>query len=256
MERSDIPSTQAAEPSPGSSNPNRAAEIFNRDVETKGGYVYAQDGKLSSRLATQRWLELMLGLGDVKGRSVADIGCGDGTFTVRYWDRIEPRRMSALDPAFKALVAGAAKAQERPILFVAGDGHRLPYVDDAFDVAILQAILHHDTDPAATIREALRVARDVLVLEPNGYSPILKLIEKLSPYHREHEERSYTAGQLRRWVESAGGRIVKGRFGITVPMFCPDWLARILKLVEPAVERLPLVNRLVCAVYVFRASRA
>jgi SAM-dependent methyltransferase len=236
--------------------PNRAAEIFNRDVETSGGYVYALDAKLSSRLATQRWLQLMLGLTDLKGRSVTDIGCGDGTFTVRYWDRGEPRMMSALDPAIKAVVAGTAKAKGRPIHFLVADGHHLPYPDNAFDVAILQGILHHDSSPEATIREAFRVAREILVLEPNGYSPILKVIERLSNYHREHEERSYTAARLRGWVEAAGGRVIKSRFGIAVPVFCPDWIARLLKFMEPAIERLPLVNRLLCAVYVFYAGRA
>ncbi len=237
-------------------NPNRAAKIFNRDVETKGGYVYALDEKLSTRLATERWLQLMLGLTDLEGRSVTDIGCGDGTFTMRYWDRGKPRMMSALDPAVKAVAAGRAKSEGRPILFVAADGHHLPYADDAFDVAILQAILHHDSDPAATIREAFRVAREIIVLEPNGYSPILKVMERISPYHREHEERSYTAGHLKRWVEAAGGRVTRGRFGIAVPMFSPDWLARVFKFIEPPIEKTPLVNRMLCAVYVFQASRA
>jgi SAM-dependent methyltransferase len=237
-------------------NPNRSAAIFNRDIDTKGGYVYALDEKLSTRLATERWLQLVLGLTDLEGRSVTDIGCGDGTFTMRYWDRGKPRMMSALDPAVKAVVAGSAKSQGRPILFIAADGHRLPYADDAFDVAILQAILHHDSDPAATIREAFRVAREIIVLEPNGYSPILKVMERISAYHREHEERSYTAARLKRWVESAGGRVTRGRLGVAVPMFCPDWLARIFKFIEPPVEKIPLVNRMLCAVYVFHARRA
>jgi SAM-dependent methyltransferase len=236
--------------------PNRAAEIFNRDIEAKGGYVYALDEKLSSRLATERWLQLMLGLAGLEGRRVVDIGCGDGTFSARYWDRGKPRMMSAIDPATKALVAAASKNAGRPILYIAADGHRLPFADDSFDVAILQAMLHHDSDPSATIREAFRVAREILVLEPNGYSPILKVIEQLSSYHREHEERSYTAARLRSWVEAGGGHMVKGRFGVAVPMFSPDWFARVLKFFEPPIERLPLFNRLFCAVYVFRAVRA
>jgi ubiquinone/menaquinone biosynthesis C-methylase UbiE len=236
--------------------PNRAAEIFNRDVETKGGYIYALDSKLSSRMATDRWLQLMLGLTELTGRSVTDIGCGDGTFTVRYWDRGLPRLLCAVDPALKAVIAGEAKRDGRPFLFVAADGHRLPYADDSFDVAILQAILHHDSDPQATLREAFRVASEIVVLEPNGYSPILKVMEKLSPYHREHLERSYTARRLRTWVEAAGGAVVKGRFGVAVPMFCPDWAAKVLKVFEPYIERLSLVNRIFCSVYVFQARRA
>src|SRR5258708_20024948 len=96
----------------------------------------------------------MLGMTDLEGRSVTDIGCGDGTFTMRYWDRGKPRMMSALDPAVKAVAAGRAKSEGRPILFVAADGHYLPYADDAFDVAILQPILHPPTHPPPTIRDA------------------------------------------------------------------------------------------------------
>jgi len=238
------------------STPNRAVDIFNRDIDREGGYVYALDRKLSSRLATERWLELMLSLTTLRGKSVTDIGCGDGTFTVRYWDRGGPRMMCALDPAIKAVVSGSAKLQGRPIHFVAANGHQLPYANDSFDIAILQAILHHDSDPEATIREAFRVAREILVLEPNGHSPIVKLVEKVSSYHRKHEERSYTSARLEQWVEDAGGHVTAGRLGIAVPMFCPDWMARVLKFIEPLVERLPVFNRYLCAVYVFHASRA
>jgi len=33
-------------------------------------------------------------------------------------------------------------------------------------------------------------------------------------------------------------------------MFSPDWIARFMKRAEPAVESLPLVNSLCCAVVV------
>ena len=32
-------------------------------------------------------------------------------------------------------------------------------------------------------------------------------------------------------------------------------MSELLKLAEPVIERMPLVNRLLCAVYVFRANR-
>lgn len=60
---------------------NRSAEVFNHDVETKDGYLYALDRKLSSRLAT-----------GPTGRSVTDIGCGDGTFRLRAVYVFQARR--------------------------------------------------------------------------------------------------------------------------------------------------------------------
>jgi hypothetical protein len=38
-------------------------------------------------------------------------------------------------------------------------------------------------------------------------------------------------------------------------MFCPDALARLMKFLEPLVERLPVVNALGCAVYVMVVER-
>lgn len=232
-----------------------AAEIFDRDVAAEGAYIYALGDRLSSRLATGRWSELMLDMIDLEGKTVIDIGCGDGSLTVRFFDLGRPRSMVAVDPARRAIGVAMAGRGERDILFLVGDGHHLPLPNDSADVAILQAVLHHDVDPASTLREALRVARAVVCLEPNGYSPILKLLEKVSAYHRTHDERSYTGRQLRTWVQKAGGQVVAGRLGVAVPMFCPDWAARLLKWAEPLLERMPLLNRLLCAVYVFRADR-
>jgi hypothetical protein len=105
------------------------------------------------------------------------------------------------------------------------------------------------------IREAFRLAPEVLIHEPNGNNFGLKIIEKTSRYHREHHEKSYSSRRLRRWVEEAGGEVVSQRFAGFVPMFCPDWLARLMKGAEPLLERLPLLNALGCAVYVLVARR-
>ena len=232
-----------------------APEIFDRDVAAEGGYIYALEDRLSSRLATARWSELMLDLVNLENQTVVDIGCGDGHFTMRFYDQGGPRWMVGVDPARLAIGSAWAGRGDRQIRFLVGDGHNLPLPNDSVDVAILQAVLHHDVDPASTLREALRVASSVVCLEPNGYSPFLKVLEKVSGYHRTHDERSYTGRRLGAWVEAAGGEVIAGRLGVAVPMFCPDWAARLLKLAEPVIERVPLVNRLLCAVYVFRANR-
>ena len=119
----------------------------------------------------------------------------------------------------------------------------------------MQGVLHHSDDPAATIREALRVAEEIVILEPNGLNPGLKLLEKVSSYHREHNERSYTRRRLRGWVEEAGARVVDEKFAIFVPIFSPDWLARGMRALEPVVESVPGLRAVGCSVYVLRGTR-
>lgn len=43
--------------------------------------------------------------------------------------------------------------------------HALAFADHSFDYALLSFVLHHTCDPAAILREALRVARTVIVIE-------------------------------------------------------------------------------------------
>ncbi len=45
------------------------------------------------------------------------------------------------------------------------DSRALAFADDSFDFAILGFVLHHTCDPAAILREALRVAPQVIVIE-------------------------------------------------------------------------------------------
>ena len=234
---------------------DRYIEVFNSDAERNEGYVYTKGNRLSCRLATQRTTDVILSVGRLSKRSVIDIGCGDGFFTIRFWDEAKPMSLVALDPAQHAIAIANRNKKDRAIEFMVGNAHSLPFANDHFDVALLQSVLHHDEMPAGIIHEAFRVAREIIIHEPNGNSPILKLIEKLSPYHREHHEKSYSTRLLRKWIEETGGTIIHQKFAGFVPMFCPDWFARLTKLIEPIVESMPLLNRFACAVQVLNARR-
>jgi SAM-dependent methyltransferase len=228
---------------------------FNQDATEHGGYLYTTKVSLSSLLATQRTTDTILQLGHFAGRSVIDMGCGDGFFTLRFWDVGHPTRMTGVDMADKAIEVANKRRGDRPIYFEVGDAHKLPYPDNSFDLAVIQSILHHDDNPLATIREAFRLAPEVLIHEPNGNNFGLKVIEKTSAYHREHGERSYTARRIMSWIEQAGGRAVTWRYSGFVPMFCPDWIARNMKRLEGIVEQTPFLNIFGCAVYVVVAVR-
>jgi hypothetical protein len=119
------------------------------------------------------------------------------------------------------------------------------------DIAVLRGVLHHLPKLEEGIRIACRLARRIVVMEPNGYNPVLKIIEKTSRYHIEHQEQSFPPVRLRRLFREQGGRVVKQEYVGLVPFFCPDAAARLLKIMEPFVERTPLLRQVACGQYMF-----
>jgi len=106
------------------------------------------------------------------------------------------------------------------------------------------------------LREAFRLAPRIIIHEPNGNNPGLKVIEKTSRYHIEHHEKSYSSWRMKRWIKEAGGAVVYEKTAGFVPMFCPDWMAKSMKFVEPVVEAVPLLRSIGCAVYVMVGVRS
>lgn len=235
---------------------NPIVEVFDRDAAEQSGYTYTNNESLSSRLATRRSRDVIVELVDLRGRSVIDMGCGDGFYTLQIYDAAQPFRMIAVDAARKAVAVAKGKRTTQAVEFAVADVHRLPFPDDCFDVAVVQSILHHDDEPRDVIREAFRLAPEIVIHEPNGNNLGLKIIERTSAYHREHGEKSYRPRRMARWVREAGGEILSLRFAGFVPMFCSDWLARATKRLEPIVESTPLLRSQGCAVYVMVARRA
>ena len=229
-------------------------EPFNQDVARNGGYVYTTNNRLSSRLANRRQTRALLQSAHYEDKRVLDIGCGDGTYTCELFDAARPACIHGVDPAEEAITSARGKAQGRPVTFSVASAYTLPFGDDSFDVACLRGVLHHLNQPAAALHEALRVAGTLVVIEPNGYNPVLKVIERVSPYHVAHEEKSYPPRLLDRWVREQGGRVTRRRFSGLVPFFCPDWMARALKDLEPWVERVPGLSGVACGNYVFSAA--
>jgi SAM-dependent methyltransferase len=236
-------------------HPDEAVEAFNDDAR-HGGYVYTTSDALSSRLAIDRMTRAIDEIADLRGKRIVDIACGDGAFTNLLRDPGGAVHVRGIDFAAEAVAVARQQPANTSIEFDVGDASRLPYEDDQFDVAQLRAVIHHFERPREAIREALRVAPTMVVLEPNGNNPGLKLFERFHPYHRKHGERSYSPRTFDRWVREAGGRVVRRTFVGLVPVFFPERLTKIVKACEPAVEKTPLLRSVVCAQYVFVATRA
>lgn len=229
---------------------------FNRDVENNLGYLYTTNARLSSQLANRRLTQAALEIASFAGKRVIDIGCGDGTYTRNLFDEGKPASMHGIDPAASAIEVAKTHVDTRPISYDVHSAYELPFEDDSFDVAHLRGVLHHMDRPFDAIKEAFRVAPTLVVIEPNGYNPVLKILERYSSYHVRHGEKSYSPKLLDHWVANAGGRVKASHWVGLVPMFCPDWLAKTTKAVEPFFERLPVLNRVCCAVYISLAVRS
>jgi ubiquinone/menaquinone biosynthesis C-methylase UbiE len=226
-------------------------KVFTDDVNTNGGYRYTTNTGISAKMANQRLTDAILAATDMKGKSVIDVGCGDGTYTIELL-KGSPKSILGVDLAESALNIARRKAEEKgaKIDFVSMSAYELEKLNQQFDVAVVRGVIHHLYEPKRAIAALAKIAKEIIVVEPNGNNIILKVIERTSKYHIEHEERSYFPFVLDRWFAAHGGKVESYSFAGLVPMFCPDWFARILKPIEPWIEKMPIIRALSCAVYV------
>lgn len=230
-------------------------EVFNQDVEKLGGYEYALGEKLSTRIVSERNSKAIHSLADFKGKRVIDVGCGDGVYTAEL-EALKPSYVLGIDAADAAIQLAKKKLQGNPLFeFETRSIYEMEPYHNKFDIAVVRWMIHHLEDPGKAIQEVVRCAPIVIVADPNGYNPVLKLLEKYSDYHIRHGEKSFTASQFKKWFKDANAPIVKDMYVNTVPMFCNDNIAKTLDFIAPLAERLPLVKHLGCGQYVFRADR-
>jgi ubiquinone/menaquinone biosynthesis C-methylase UbiE len=219
---------------------------FESDIETYGRYQYTGSDRFSTVRANRRFSDMILAATDMRGRRIVDVGCGDGTYTILLGQESGAASILGVDPAQAAIAAARAKATGPIVSFRHGTAAALLAEGARFDVAVYRGVIHHVAEPAAEISAALRLAPTVVFLEPNGMNPILKLLERFSQYHREHDEKSYTAARYRKWIAAGGGRVRNLTYFGLVPHFSPDWLAHLGARLEPLVERIAGVRVVAC----------
>jgi SAM-dependent methyltransferase len=103
------------------------------------------------------------------GAQVIDIGSGVGLIAQMLHER--GLNVTPVDVRDFSL-----SPRMRPLLF---DGARLPFNDDSMDVSLLITVLHHLANPDASLCEAARVARRVIVLEDLVESPAERALTHL-----------------------------------------------------------------------------
>jgi SAM-dependent methyltransferase len=87
---------------------------------------------------------------------VLDIGCGDGLLAWQIMRQRPDVRVEGID----VLVRSQTYIPVAPYC-----GSVLPCADGSFDVAMLVDVLHHAEDPVALLREAVRIARGLILIK-------------------------------------------------------------------------------------------
>lgn len=231
------------------------AAPFDDDILATGTYLYSGNGApLSSKIANLRHTQMVLG--ELEGKRLTrllDVGCGDGEQTLTLLG-LENVQILAIDPSVQAIDSARQRfGNEKRLSFMAGTVENLPQAE-RFDAVVIRSVLHHVDEPENLIKRVAALSDRLIVLEPNGLNPILKLIEVLSPYHRAHKERSFSRWKLQRWFNQSGFQVDKVAVGGLVPFFFPDFLAKLLHRMEPIVEKIWLLRWVLCGVQIFTCS--
>lgn len=96
----------------------------------------------------------------VSGRTLLDVGCGPGTITIEFADRLQPGAVTGIDLGADVVAQAAAAGADRTNLTVeVGDAYDLAYADNSFDIVHAHQVLQHVTDPVAMLKEFSRVCK-------------------------------------------------------------------------------------------------
>lgn len=150
-----------------------------------------------------------------EGLSLLDVGCGPGTITVEFADRLAPGTVVGLDAAAEVIASADAEFSRPNLEFVVGDAYALPFEDGTFDIVHTHQTLQHVADPVAVLRELRRVtrpggvvaARDVDYAGVIWYPLLPGLSDWLALYelvHRSNGGEPDAGRRLKAWAIEAG----------------------------------------------------
>lgn len=146
-------------------------------------------------------------LGDVRGKTILEYGCGDGSNTVLLAHR--GAHVISLDLSPELIGVARARLRVHGIdsgtSFIVGSAHHVPLPDDSVDVVFGIAILHH-LDLALSAGEVKRILKKggiAIFQEPVRNSWLLRAVRHLIPYRSPDVspyERPLSDKELRRFA--------------------------------------------------------
>jgi len=140
------------------------------------------------------------------GKTVADIGCGEGDLTLllaRF-----AKRVTAIDLSAQMLRVVQERSAEAGVTsrvaVETGDLEKLPIKANRQDAVFLSQVLHHAARPAKALKEAARI------LKPSGQMILLDLAKHDQEWVRDEwadQWLGFDERELRNWLKDAGLKV-------------------------------------------------
>jgi SAM-dependent methyltransferase len=210
------------------------------------------------RFGQDRRLNLIRHFAPLEGARILDIGCGLGVYVRKFREFSD--RVYGIDIDAKRLREGA---RTTPGLMLSAS-ETLPFRACTFDVVVLNEVIEHVRDDAATLAEALRVIRPgghIVIYAPNRLYPFethgiyigrkfifgnIPFVNWLPDPLRNRlvpHARAYTKGGIRRTYRNLDARVNVATYvypGFDNIIARRKWLGRALRTALYRAERTPL----------------
>jgi 2-polyprenyl-3-methyl-5-hydroxy-6-metoxy-1,4-benzoquinol methylase len=147
-------------------------------------YCFKKGARPDRGHRTRRVFELM-GIEDLAGKRVLDVGCGIGQYGVFF--ALKGAEVRGFDLSPVGVEAGNALARENGVAgrcrFEVANATAMPYADETFDIVLFHEVLHHAIKYPGVREEALRVLKPggrVIISETLRGNAVLDLLRKVS----------------------------------------------------------------------------
>jgi ubiquinone/menaquinone biosynthesis C-methylase UbiE len=116
-----------------------------------------------------------------KGR-LLELGCGGGSSTKAFADRLSGYHCTGLDISEPAIALAASRYRAANLEYRSGDCLELPWPDASLDAVISRDMIEHIPDVGRALREMDRVLKPggvIIIRSPHHRSPLFALVDLL-----------------------------------------------------------------------------